>query len=180
MSLQVPLLKNNQKLTTCSMSCAESDEVLLVTLVQRYADEDFAILQAESDREFVPPLVVPAEELEGTNLVLGSFRIGVSNHTSEFSRRLGFMTVEAILCSLHGHLLAFSCATFAGKPGAALLLSNGRLVGLHVAAVNALQKRIWRKKVVGRLEEVEHSLDAIVSGNLVQISIAVVASVFAH
>ena len=85
----------------------------------------------------------------------------------------------SIKVSPHDHHLFYSCPTFRGDSGAALLLKDGQLVGLHTEVVNSLRERSDRERVVDGLSEVEESLDAVVSGGLGQGCVAVLASVFA-
>ena len=70
------------------------------------------------------------------------------------------------LSPLQRHLL-YSCTTWAGDSGGALLMhaDDGRLVGIHLEFVNALREELERKTVVeDRLTNVEESLKELVKG----------------
>jgi hypothetical protein len=63
----------------------------------------------------------------------------------------------------------FSCPTYAGDSGAALIMKDGCLVGIHQETINALREEMERKKVIkDRLTDVEESLDNIARSGLAQ------------
>lgn len=157
---------------------AETGRQATVKLAKRSGEYDYAILEAGTDQPHILACTQLSHPLRGSNLVLASFRIGIAEYAPLFSQRLGFASVMSITVSPHDHHLFYSCPTFRGDSGAALLLKDGQLVGLHTEVVNSLRERLDRERVVDRLSEVE-SLDAVVSGGLGQGCVAVLASVFA-
>ena len=69
---------------------------------------------------------------------------------------------------------------FPGGAGAALLLKDGRLLGMHVEVAAALRERLKSKRTFSSLTENEESLDALVSHGLAQDIVAVLANVYAE
>lgn len=148
-----------------------------VTLAERRGELNVAILEAAKDHLFIA--VTDSNNLRDTNLVLASCRFG-NEYSPMFDRRLGFCPASGIISSPHGHHLFYVCDAFAGDSGAALLLKDGKLVGLHVDTVNAVRERLQRIKpdLGGRLTELEQSLDAIVSGGFGQGHVAILANAY--
>lgn len=145
----------------------------------RDTEMGYAILQSSTDHAYLPVYADPPEQLAGTDLVLAGYRIGIEEYAPMFSKKLGFTKANAVTLSNHNHLL-FQCTPFAGDSGAALILKDGCLVGIHQEAVNALRERMQHAKVVkDRLSEVEQSIDALVSGGTSQGCCALLSSVFA-
>ena len=163
------------------LSClAGLHEQLTMAVSARDAEMDYAILQSSTDHAYLPVYADPPEQLVGTDLVLAGYRIGIEEYAPMFSRKLGFTKADAITLSNHNNHLLFRCTTFAGDSGAALILKDGCLVGIHQEAVNALRERLQHAKVVkDRLTEVEQSIDALVSGGTAQGCCALLSSVFA-
>ncbi|DBA73556.1 TPA: hypothetical protein ACH3X2_009799 [Trebouxia sp. C0005] len=155
-------------------------EQLTMAVSARDTEMDYAILQSSTDHAYLPVYADPPEQLVGTDLVLAGYCIGIEEYAPMFSRKLGFTKADAITLSNHNNHLLFRCTTFAGDSGAALILKDGCLVGIHQEAVNALRERLQHAKVVkDRLSEVEQSIDALVSGGTAQGCCALLSSVFA-
>ena len=75
------------------------------------------------------------------------------------------MPAVGIKVSAAQHHLAYSCTTWGGDSGGALLLHDGQLVGIHLALVNALHETIDRKVAVeDGLDSVEESLNELLRG----------------
>ena len=57
----------------------------------------------------------------------------------------------------------YECACASGDSGAALILSDGRLIGMHTEGVNHMRERIRQAETVeDRLSSVEQSLDTAI------------------
>ena len=151
-----------------------------MTVFARDTEMDYAVLQSSTDHAYLPVYHDPPEQLLGADLVLAGYRIGIEEYAPMFSRRLGFTKADTITLSNHNNHLFFRCTTFAGDSGAAFILMDGCLVGIHQEAVNALRERLQHAKLVkDRLSEVELSIDAIVNGGVAQGCCALLSSVFA-
>lgn len=157
----------------------ELHEQLTMAVSTRDTEMDYAILQSSTDHAYLPVYGDPPEQLLGADLVLAGYRIGIEEYAPMFSRRLGFTKADTITLSNHNNHLFFRCTTFADS-GAALILMDGCLVGIHQEAVNALRERLQHAKLIkDRLSEVELSIDAVVSGGVAQGCCALLSSVFA-
>jgi hypothetical protein len=65
--------------------------------------------------------------------------------------------------------LYYSCPIFAGDSGAALVIKDGCLVGMHLETINALCEQIDRKKLIkDHFSNVEESLENILAAVLAQ------------
>jgi hypothetical protein len=151
-----------------------------VQIVARNSELDFAILKSSIPRAFIPPWTGDPVELRGSwNLVLASFRIGIDEYQPMFQKELGFCPVNCITLSHSRRHLFYSCPTFAGDSGAALIIEDGCLVGIHLETINALREQIERKKLIkDRLSDVEDSLDNLLAAGLAQGCSALLAHQF--
>ena len=161
------------------VSLAETGMKSQVILAKHKRELGLAILEAAKDHSFIAS--TDSSNLRGTdNLVLASFQIGIAEYALTFERRLGFCPASDVTISPHGQHLLYICTAFAGDSGAALLLKDGELVGLHMDFANAARERLERMKIElkGGLGEVEESIDAIVSGRFRQDAVAVLGYAF--
>lgn len=160
----------------CILTCRDWDEVPGDT-GKAYGRACFAILEAAKDHPLTA--LTDSNNLRGSHLVLASF-FGVAKYAPMFKRRLGFYPASGGTTSPYGHHLFYICTAFAGDSGAALLLKDGELVGLHVEMANAARERLERMQtdLRGTWGEVEESLDAIVSGHFGQGAVAVLDNAF--
>ncbi|KAL0052530.1 hypothetical protein WJX82_003467 [Trebouxia sp. C0006] len=166
--------------TKVVMQIPELHEELTMTVSARDTEMDYAILQSSTDHAYLPVYDDPPEQLVGADLVLAGYCIGIEEYAPMFSRRLGFTKADTITLSNHNNHLFFRCTTFAGDSGAALILMDGCLVGIHQEAVNALRERLQHAKLVkDMLSEVELSIDAVVNRGVAQGCCALLSSVFA-
>lgn len=153
-----------------SVSLALKDEIADVVVVARNAELDFAILKSSKPRSFVAPWNGSTDDLESRcDLVLASFRLGIDEYQEPYKGKLGFAPAACIAISLHRRHIMFSCPIYAGDSGAALIVKDGCLVGIHQKTINALREEIDRKKVIkDRLNDVQESLDIFARSGLAQ------------
>ncbi|KAH9082756.1 hypothetical protein LEN26_021209 [Aphanomyces euteiches] len=150
----------------CPLTLAmKNDEREVVEVVARNSELNFAILKASGPRSFIAPWNGSPEALESRyDLVLASFRLGIVEYQA-----LGFAPAACIAISHHKRHIMYACPAYAGDSGAALILKDGFLVGIHLETINALREEIERKKVIkDRLNDVEQSQDMIVRSGLAQ------------
>ncbi|KAE9089676.1 hypothetical protein PF007_g19513, partial [Phytophthora fragariae] len=153
-----------------SVTLALKEEMANVEVVARNAELDFAILKSSEPRSFIAPWNGSADDLESRcDPVLASFRLGIGEFQASYKGKLGFAPAACIaISSLRRHII-FSCPTYAVDSGAALLVKDGCLVGIHLETINALREEMDRKKVIkDRLNDVEESLDNLVRSGLAQ------------
>ncbi|KAG9403961.1 hypothetical protein AC1031_005500 [Aphanomyces cochlioides] len=138
--------------------------VEVVQVVARNSALDFAILKALEPKSFLAPWNGSPDDLESCHdLVMASFRLGIHEDQTPFKGKLGFAPAACIAISHHKRHIMYSCPSYAGDSGAALILRGGALVGIHLETIHALREEIRRKKVVkDRLNDVEESLDMFV------------------
>ncbi|EEY68323.1 uncharacterized protein PITG_04756 [Phytophthora infestans T30-4] len=154
------------------VSVALKEGIEVVEVVARSSQLDFAILQSSKTRGsfFIPPWNGRPDELRGRyDLVLTSYRFGIDEYQDVFKNQLGFAPVAGISISAYRRHIMYSCPTYAGDSGAALLLKDGFLVGIHLETINALREEMDRKKTIkDRLNDVGESLDNIARSGLAQ------------
>ncbi|CAK4296009.1 unnamed protein product [Aphanomyces euteiches] len=153
------------------VTLAMRNEVMdAVEVVARNSTLDFAILKASEPKSFIAPWNGSPNSLESRyDLVLASFRIGIDEYQAPYKGKLGFAPAACIAISHHKRHIMYSCPTYAGDSGAALIVKDGFLIGIHLETINALREEIERKKVIkDRLNDVEESLDMIVRSGLAQ------------
>ena len=141
-----------------------------IEVVARNPELDFAILKASKPRSFIAPWNGNPVHLKGrSDLVLASYRLGIDDYQEPYKGELGFAPAACIAISTHKRHIMYSCPTYAGDSGAALIVKDGFLVGIHLETINALREELERKKVIkDRLNDVEQSLDMIVRSGLAQ------------
>ncbi|KAF4149800.1 Trypsin-like peptidase domain [Phytophthora infestans] len=153
------------------VSVALKEGIEVVEVGARSSQLDFAILKSSKTRSFfIPPWNGRPDELRGRyDLVLASYRFGIDEYQDVFKNQLGFAPVAGISISAHRRHIMYSCPTYAGDSGAALLLKDGFLVGIHLETINALREEMDSKKTIkDRLNDVEESLDNIARSGLAQ------------
>jgi hypothetical protein len=145
-------------------------DMAIIEVVARNSELDFAILKSSEPRAFIAPWSGSPDDLESrADLVLASFRLGIDEYQAPCRGKLGFAPAACIAISRHKRHIVFSCPTYAGDSGAALIMKDGCLVGIHQETINALREEMERKKVIKeRLNDVEESLDNIARSGLSQ------------
>ena len=122
----------------------------------------------------------PARIAGSAALALCTFHMAIQEGLPErFGMGLGVMTASALRLSPNMRHVLYSCTTYAGDSGAALLLRDGQLVGIHLVFVNALRESLDRKTSMdSRLSDVEESLAALVVGAGQGTSVALLSTQF--
>lgn len=100
-----------------------------MVILHRDQADDYAILGCSTDHAYLPAFEAAPQLLRGADLVLAGYCIGIGEYAPMFSRRLGFTKAVFVALSLHARQLFYNCPTYAGGPGAALILRDGQLVG---------------------------------------------------
>jgi hypothetical protein len=157
--------------------------VLAFEIVKVNCELDFAVLRVVTPltyRHFLECCMWPGGSVRGNApLALCAFQLATQEDLPEFGVGLGVMTSSAVRLSPNLRHLLYQCTTYAGDSGAALLLYDGQLVGMHLDFVNALRESLDRKTSVNcRLSDVEQSLAALVAGAGQGTSVALLASQF--
>jgi hypothetical protein len=104
--------------------------------------------ETSNARAFIPRWTGNLVNLRGAcNLVLASFRIGIDAYQPMFQKELGFCPVNCITLSHNRRYSFYSYPIFAGDFGAALVIDDGCLVGMHLETINAWREQIDKKKL---------------------------------
>ncbi len=156
----------------------ESRERVKLDVVRRNEEYDYAVLRCTEHRPHLQLYTGPNADLVGEGLAMCAFQIGILEELPEFSTSMGVMPANGVKLSKHGHHLVYASSTWPGDSGAALVMYDGRLVGLHVAGVNSLQEKFDRMhSMEARLTAVEDSLESA-ARSVATGCVALLASVF--
>ncbi len=140
----------------------EQHTQLQVQVIERNAELDFAVLGCEgSPRDHLQLYTGEPDNLCGEQLALCSFQLGIHEELPECSTSMGIMRADGVKLSRRKNHLIYTSQTWPGDSGAALVMYDGQLVGLHLAGVNALREKFERMHVEHeeRLSAVEDSLE---------------------
>lgn len=158
---------------------------LTLKIVHFNPELDYAILHVVKPRaypHFLPCYTGPLGGVTGgAALALCAFPWAIQEDLldEQFSSGLGVMSANGVRLSPHARHLLYSCITYAGDSGGALLLQDGELVGVHLDFANALREALARRASVDvRLSGVEGSLAALVAGAGQGTCVALLASEF--
>ena len=157
---------------------------LTLKIVHLNPELDYAILHVVKPRAYPHFLTCYTGPLGGVTggaaLALCAFQQTIQEDLDEqFSSGLGVMSANGVRLSPHARHLLYSCITYAGDSGGALLMHDGELVGVHLDFVNALREGLARKASVDeRLSGVEGSLAALVARAGQGTCVALLASEF--
>lgn len=173
--------------------CDATRTTLDTRVVKRSKKFDYALLECDVQihpdhltvRSFIREegsSSIPDDELDdltGAPLVLCAFQIGVQDDLPEFSQGrqvdLGLMPAYGCKLGAQKHHLLYDVRSWCGDSGAALVMYEGDVVGMHT---NALLERLDRDKTVDdQLADVAESLAAAASITS-QVSVALLCHVF--
>lgn len=134
---------------------------LQVRVAARSAEFDYAVLEYGGTYPHHLQLYTGSPgDLRGLRLALCAFQLGIQEEVPEFAISMGVMSAAGVKLSKREHHLIYTSETWPGDSGAALVMRDGQLVGLHVAGVNALCESFDRKcDLEERLSVVEESLE---------------------
>ncbi len=131
-----------------SVVLPEAEEELLLKVLVRDDDLDVAVLKYAGQHEHLDVYKGPISTLVGQRLCLCTFILGIEEELDEFSRSVAVLAAYVNKESKHGNHFVYQCSTWPGDSGAALVMRNGELVGVHVAGVNSLKEKVEKKHSV--------------------------------
>jgi len=114
---------------------------------------------------FLPLDLTPVDV--STPAWLLSYQTGLANDLKDrFNLAMHHVRAEFMADPNPRHLL-YSCLAWPGDSGSALILANGKVVGLHIETVNHFEER---KRLAGanskaRLTDIEKSIDMLIRGS---------------
>ena len=128
---------------------------------------DYCILDiAEGEVNFPDHLEVSTDPLEpGKNCVLAAFQIGIQQDLKDLDPHLSIGVFKGEIAKLYPRHFVYQCPSFAGDSGGAIVLRDGRAVGIHQETVIQARERIQHRAdldVDARLESVEASVDELI------------------
>ena len=126
----------------------EVSKVLILQVVKRVKQLDFAILSCEDEHEYLESYEGDSARLPGAKLALCTFSVAIAEDldddelADEFAQSIGVMPASGLKLSKHKHFLVYTSTTWPGDSGGALVMHDGKLVGLHLDGVNHLKELV--------------------------------------
>ncbi len=122
---------------------------------------DIAVLEFDGEHEHLDLYTGQLSTLIGQRLAMCSYMLGVEEELEEFSRTMAVSAAYVNKESRHGNHIVYQSNSWPGDSGAAVVLRDGQLLGVHVAGVNALREKFEKMhSIAERLNAVEESLEA--------------------
>lgn len=99
---------------------------------------DYCILEIIGDHTFTEWLETDVSPNLGltTPLFLASYQIGIQDHLDDYNMGVSLGIANGIIVRKTKRHIVHSCAAFKGDSGGAIVISNGKVIGLHIASVN--------------------------------------------
>ena len=140
-------------------------------VAHRHRRRAAAVLRCDHDYEhFLERYTGPPSGLVSRQLALVSFQYAIQGEleadpNSMFDASVGvFTAMPAKLSARETHAL-YQSTTWAGDSGAALLMLDGQLAGIHLAVVNDLKSRMEQAASLDeRVADLESSVNSMISG----------------
>lgn len=128
---------------------------------------DYCILDIVKGEVNLPDhLEVSTDPLEpGKNCILAAFQIGIQQDLKDLDPDLSIGVFKGEIAKLYPRHFVYQCPSFAGDSGGAIVLRDGRAVGIHQETVIQARERIHHGAdfdVDARLESVEASVDELI------------------
>ena len=119
----------------------------------------------EGEQNLPDHLEISTDPLEpGKNCILAAFQIGIQQDLKDLDPDLSIGVFKGEIAKLYPRHFVYQCPSFAGDSGGAIVLRDGRAVGIHQETVIQARERIKQADldVDARLESVEASVDELI------------------
>lgn len=100
----------------------------------------------------------------GKQCILAAFQIGIQDDLKDLDPDLSVGVFRGEISKLYPRHFVYQCPSFAGDSGGAVVLKDGKVVGIHQETVIQARERIQRGAALdtdSRLESVEASVDEL-------------------
>ena len=99
---------------------------------------DYCILEIIGDHTFTEWLEtdVSCNLTLTTPVFLAAYQIGIQERLDEYEMGVTLGITSGTIVRRGNRHVVHSCASFKGDSGGAIVISNGKVIGLHIAAVN--------------------------------------------
>ena len=127
---------------------------------------DYCVLRTLSGEATLPNFleISTAPLQSGRNCILAAFQIGIQDDLKDLDPDLSVGIFKGEISKLYPRHFAFQCPSFAGDSGGAVVLRNGKVIGIHQETVIQARERIQHGEDLGtdtRLGSVEASIDEL-------------------
>jgi len=100
----------------------------------------------------------------GKNCILAAFQIGIQDDLKDLDPDLSVGVFKGEISKLYPRHFVYQCPSFAGDSGGAVVLKDGKVIGIHQETVIQARERIEKGEDIdadARLESVEASIDEL-------------------
>ena len=130
---------------------------------------DYCILEVIGDTlsEWLETDVSPNLKLT-TPVFLASYQIGIQQHLDTYNMGVSLGIANGIVMRRSNRHMVHSCSAFKGDSGGAIVISNGKVIGLHLASVNEAKHLLDMNEIdFGSVaESINQLCDAQASGSI--------------
>ena len=119
---------------------------LILQVVKRVKQLDYAKLSCEVKHDFLESYEGDPASLIRAQLALCTFSVGTAEDSDDdelaenFADGIGVMPASGVKLSKDNRFLVYTSTMWAGDSGGALVMHDGKLVGLHLDGVNHLKE----------------------------------------
>ncbi|KAL3928537.1 MAG: hypothetical protein SGBAC_012609 [Bacillariaceae sp.] len=147
------------------------------SLVVDFIDKpnDFVVFKiqegAEDSSEYLDSAVEIPEISDECFMV--AYQIGIHEEVKEMGKELSVGAFQGTVVKTHGRHFVYSCPSFAGDSGGAIIFSGGQVFGMHIETVNqALERRrlgsldekaATTEELAQHVASVEQSIDSLIA-----------------
>lgn len=104
---------------------------------------DYCALEIVGEGIFLDFLEISTDPLQtGKQCILAAFQIGIQDDLQYLDPSLSVGVFRGEIAKLYPRHFVYQCPTFAGDSGGAVVLKNGRVIGIHRETVIQAQERI--------------------------------------
>ena len=149
------------------IDCASAVTELTFNVVVRDKQRDVALLHCLEGKhtDFLEPITDDADCLVTGNMALCSFQCGIHEELPEFSHSMGVFHALCSKISTNKTHALYQSVSWPGDSGAALLLYDGLLVGIHLCVVNDLAELIDQEQSLDdTVSDLASSVRALIAG----------------
>ena len=127
---------------------------------------DYCVLHTVAGESPLPAfLEVSLSPLKpGKQCILAAFQIGIQNDLKDLDPDLSIGVFRGEISKLYPRHFVYQCPSFACDSGGAVVLKDGRVIGIHQETVNQARERIQHGVALDmnlRLESIEASIDEL-------------------
>ena len=158
----------NEKEVLCCFGKAHQHVMRRMKVKEFDVRLDYCVLETVPGEALLPAHLEISRDavhlVPGKKCVLAAFQIGIQDDLEDLDPDLSVGVFEGTISKLYPRHFVYQCPSFAGDSGGAVVLKNGRVIGIHQETVIQARERIQKGEMLdddSRLESVEASIDEL-------------------